>query len=115
MIDLFYAIIALFAIDEVYHSFNRKRLDLLFEKKEPENMRRLDVFHYLLQVLSVLWSVIGLFSSMWPLFAGLISAGILKFAIYHLSERTYIAYSRFAYPAILIALYSAILAMKFIR
>ena len=115
MIEAFYAILALFALNEIYHVANRKRLDLLFEKKEPENMRKMDIVHYLLQVLSVVWPIIGLFSSMWPFFIGLMLAGLLKFAIYHVNERAYLAYSNIAYPVILIALYASILAFKFIR
>lgn len=115
MIEAFYAMVAAFAINEIYHVFNRKRLDLLFKNKDPENMRKMDILYYLVRVLSALWPIIGLFSSMWPMFAALILASLLKFAFYHISEKSYIAYSILAYPLISISIYVVILTMKFIR
>jgi len=115
MIEAFYAILVLFALNEIYHVFNRKRLDLLFEKKEPENMRKMDILYYLIRILSAVWPIIGLFSSMWPMFAALILASLLKFAFYHINEKSYIAYYILAYPLISISIYVVILAMKFIR
>ena len=115
MIEAFYAMVAAFAINEIYHVFNRKRLDLLFKNKEPENMRKTDIVYYLVRVLSVVWPIIGLFSSMWPMFAALILASLMKFVLYHISEKSYLAYSILAYPLICISIYVVILAMKFIR
>lgn len=115
MIQAFYAMVAAFALNEIYHSFNRKRLDLLFAKKQPENMRRMDILYYLVRVLSAVWPFIGLFSSMWPMFACLILASLLKFVFYHISEKSYAVYSLFLYPLISISIYVAILSIRFIR
>lgn len=114
MIEAFYAVVALFALNDIYYIFNRKRLDLLFKNKEPENMRRLDIAHYLLKVLSVVWPIIGLFSSIWPMFVAIMLTAGLRFALYHASKEAYQIYSK-AFPAISISIYVAILAIKFIR
>jgi hypothetical protein len=115
MIEAFYAMVAIFSLNEIYHAFNRKRLDLLFKNKEPENMRKMDILYYLIRVLSAVWPLIGLFSSAWALFLCLIFASVLKFALYHIEERYYRAYSIIAYPIISIAVYIAIFCVKFIR
>ena len=115
MIDIFYFLAALFVANEIYHLLNRKRLDLLFEKKQLENMRRIDIFYYLLRVGSAIWPFVGLFSSLWGFFAGLILASFLKFAIYHANEEFYKAYSLAIYPIISLIIYSLIFVLGFIR
>lgn len=115
MIDAFYLLAAAFLSNEIYHIFNRKRLDLLYEKKQPENIRKIDIFYYLLRVGSAIWPFVGLFSSLWGLFAGLILASFFKFAIYHANEEFYKAYSLLIYPMISIVIYSLIFIFGFIR
>jgi hypothetical protein len=114
MISAFYAVLVVFILNEIYHFLNRKRLDLLFKNKDVDQMRKMDIIYYLAKVAAVIWPMIGLFSSMWPMFLALIVAGLLQFAFYHISEKSYSVYSAF-HPLIKVSIYVAILAMKFIR
>jgi len=115
MISAFYFLALLFFLNEVYHLFNKNRLDLLFEKKDPENIRKIDIIYYVLRVGSAIWPFIGLFSSYWGLFSGIILAGLFKFAAYHADDILYSAYSRYFYPIISMIIYLSIFIVGFIR
>ncbi len=114
MISAFYAVLVVFILNEIYHYFNKSRLDLLFKNKDVEHIRKADVAYYLAKVAAVIWPMIGLFSSMWPMFLALIVAGLLQFAFYHINEKSYSVYSAL-HPLIKVSIYAAILVMKFIR
>lgn len=101
-------------LNEIYYVSSRKRLDLIYGKKDVKSIRSIDVFYYLLKVFSVLWPVLGLFGSMWPFFLGFISLGISKFVLYHISEKVYAMYVKI-HPYLLMLAYTGILYVRFIR
>jgi hypothetical protein len=92
MITIYWSFYLLFSLNEIYHLFNRDRLNLLFEKKSQNQMYKIDVFYYLLRVMSTFWVILGLFSSMWPLMCGLIILFFMQFALYHANYKIYSIY-----------------------
>lgn len=111
MVDLFYAALVAFALNELFFVFNRKRLDTNFKNKDVMSVKGIDILHYLLKVLSVFWPFIGLMSSMWYMFLVLISVWFLKFMLYHISVRTYSVWTIFS-PFVNIGLYLAIFFLR---
>ena len=112
MIFCFYLTLFLFILNEFFYFSNRKRLDLLFEKKDPSNIKKLDIFYYLIKITSVLWPFIGLFSSFKGLFSIIILLGLTKFLFYHISNRFYKVYVDL-HPILLISIYLTILFYRF--
>lgn len=113
MITGFYAMIFAFIFAEIYHVFNRKRLDLIFKKKEVESIKKFDIVFYMAKLLSIFWPLIGLFSSFSGLFLLIITINLVKFALYHASDSLYRVYIRIL-PWMNVAVYLSILTLKFI-
>jgi len=114
MIVTFYIIIFSFIFSEIYHFFNKKRLDIIFKNKDIDTIRKSDGIFYILKILSIIWPIIGLFSSFIDIFLLLIVFNLIKFIFYHISETTYNYYIRIL-PFINITLYLIILYYKFIH
>jgi len=114
MISGFYAMIFAFIFTEIYHVFNRNRLDLIFKKKEVESIKKIDILFYLSKLLSILWPLIGLFSSFSGLFMMIMVINLLKFVFYHASDSTYRFYIK-VLPFMNIVAYITILMLKFKR
>lgn len=93
MVDVFYAFLLVFAMNEIFFVFNRNRLDRNFKNKDIESVKKVDLLHYVLKTMSVIWPIVGLFTSMQYMFLILISIWVLKFVLYHVSERAYLVYS----------------------
>lgn len=113
MILGFYATLVAFIFAEIYHVFNRKRLDLIFKNKTVESIRKVDIVFYMAKLLSIFWPIIGLFSSFSGLFMLLITINLLKFALYHASDTLYKAYIS-VLPWMNVAVYLSILTLRFI-
>lgn len=114
MISGFYAMLFAFIFAEIYHVFNRKRLDLIFKNKNVESIGKFDIFFYIAKLLSIFWPILGLFSSFGGLFMLIIAINLMKFALYHTSDSLYKHYIRIL-PWMNVVVYISILAMKFIR
>jgi hypothetical protein len=112
MVVGFYLTLILFILNEIFYFSNRKRLDIFFKKKDPSQIKKVDIFYYLIKVTSVPWPIIGLFSSFSGLFLIIIILGILKFLLYHISKKFYDAYVNI-YPILIISVYLTILFYKF--
>lgn len=78
-----------FAANEIFFVFNRKRLDRNFKNKDVMSVKRIDLIHYLLKVMSVIWPFFGLLGPAWHIFLGIVGLWILKFVIYHVFTRFY--------------------------
>jgi hypothetical protein len=92
MIVVFYLVLILFILNEIFYFSNRKRLDLFFNKKDPSKIKRVDILYYLIKVTSIPWPIIGLFSSFSGLFSVVILLSVFKFIFYHISRRFYDVY-----------------------
>jgi hypothetical protein len=114
MITIFYLMLFAFIFSEIYHFYNKKRLDLIFKNKNIETIRKVDIVFYITKLLSIFWPIIGLFSSLNNLFLSIIFINILKFVIYHLNDSLYKVYINFL-PWINVLIYLTILFYKFIH
>jgi hypothetical protein len=114
MITGFYLTLFAFIFAEIYHFFNKKRLDLIFKNKNVENIKKLDIVFYMMKLLSIFWPLIGLFSSFGDIFMLIIVVNLIKFLFYHLNDRIYKVYINIL-PWINISIYLTILFFKFIR
>ena len=114
MITFFYLFLILFILNEVFYFSNRKRLDVFFKKKDPSQIKKLDIVYYLLKITSIFWPTIGLFSSFSTLFSLLILLGLSKFILYHFSKKVYSIYVD-VYPILTISIYLTILFYKFFK
>jgi hypothetical protein len=112
MITLFYLFLLLFILNEIFYFSNRKRLDIFFNKKDPTQIKKLDIFYYLIKIMSTVWPVMGIFSSFRELFTIVLFLGLSKFLIYHVSKKIYSFYVDL-YPILLISIYITILFYKF--
>lgn len=112
MITIFYLFLILFITNEIFYFSNRKRLDIFFKKKDPSQIKKIDILYYLIKIMSTVWPIIGLFSSFKGLFLIVLSLGLSKLLFYHLSKKFYNVYVD-VYPIILISVYLTILFYKF--
>lgn len=112
MITGFYMMLFAFILSEIYHFFNKKRLDLIFKNKDMETIRKVDIIFYMSKLLSIFWPVIGLFSGFSHLFMLIIAINLLKFMIYHLEDNIYKVYIRLL-PWMNVVVYITILSYKF--
>jgi hypothetical protein len=112
MIVGFYLMLILFILNEIFYFSNRKRLDLFFSKKDPSKIKKVDIFYYLIKITSIVWPIVGLFSSFKGLFLVVILIGLSKFLFYHFSKRFYDVYVNL-YPLLIISIYLTILFYKF--
>lgn len=113
MILGFYAMLVAFIFAEIYHVFNRKRLDLIFKNKNVDSIKSVDIAFYMAKLLSIFWPIIGLFSSLSSLFLVIITINLLKFALYHASDSLYKVYIN-VLPWMNVAVYLSILTLRFI-
>ena len=112
MNTLFYLTLVLFILNEAFYFSNRKRLDIFYKKKDPSQIKKIDIFYYLIKITSVIWPVIGLFSSFGGLFLTVICLSVIKFLLYHLFNRFYKTYVDL-HPILLISVYITILFYRF--
>jgi hypothetical protein len=112
MITGFYLMFFAFIFAEIYHFFNKKRLDLIFKNKDIETIRKIDIAFYMAKLLSIFWPIIGLFSSFGELFMFIIIINILKFLVYHLNDKIYKFYINIL-PWVNVILYTTIISLKF--
>jgi hypothetical protein len=101
-----------FIFSEIYHFFNKKRLDLIFKNKETKNIRKIDIVFYMSKLLSIFWPIVGLFSSFSHLFLLIIVMNLMKFVFYHLNDNIYKVYIS-ALPWMNVVVYITILSFKF--
>lgn len=112
MITGFYAMLFAFIFSEIYHFFNKKRLDLIFKNKETKTIRKIDIVFYMSKLLSIFWPIVGLFSSFSHLFLLIIVINLMKFVFYHLNDNIYKLYIS-ALPWMNVVVYITILSFKF--
>lgn len=112
MIKLFYLFLFIFILNELFYFSNRRRLDLFFKKKDPTQIKKIDILYYLIKILSVLWPIVGLFSGFRNLFIIILLLGLFKFILYHFFKKIYSVYVD-VYPILLIIIYIIILFYKF--
>lgn len=112
MITGFYVMLFAFIFAEIYHFFNKKRLDLIFKNKDVETIKKIDIVFYMTKLLSIFLPIVGLFSSFSELFMLLIIINLLKFLIYHLNDHLYKFYIKIL-PWANVTLYMTILSLKF--
>jgi len=103
-----------FIFSEIYHFFNKKRLDLIFKNKNIETIKKIDILFYITKLLSIFWPIVGLFSGLNNLFLFIIFINILKFVIYHINDNLYKKYINIL-PWINVLVYLTILFYKFIH
>ena len=112
MITGFYAMLFAFIFSEIYHFYNKKRLDLIFKNKDTETIRKVDILFYMSKLLSIFWPIVGLFSSFSHLFLFIIVMNLMKFVFYHLHDNIYKAYIN-VLPWMNVITYIIILSYKF--
>jgi hypothetical protein len=112
MITGFYAMLFAFIFSEIYHFFNKKRLDLIFKNKDTKTIRKVDIVFYMSKLLSIFWPIVGLFSSFSHLFLLIIVMNLMKFVFYHLNDHIYKVYIS-ALPWMNVVVYITILSFKF--
>jgi len=112
MNTLFYLALILFTLNEIFYFSNRKRLDIFFKKKDSSQIKKIDILYYLIKTTSIIWPIIGLFSSCSVLFLMIILLGFTKFLLYHISNRIYKVYVDL-HPILLISIYLTILFYRF--
>lgn len=112
MITTFYLFLIIFIANEIFYFSNRKRLDIFFKKKDPSQIKKIDILYYLVKIMSTVWPIIGLFSSFSGLFLVVLLLGLSKLFLYHLFNRFYTVYVDI-YPLLLITVYLVILFYKF--
>ena len=112
MITGFYAMLFAFIFSEIYHFFNKKRLDLIFKNKDIKTIRKIDIVFYMSKLLSIFWPIVGLFSSFSHLFLLIIVMNLMKFVFYHLNDNIYKVYIN-ALPWMNVVVYIVILSFKF--
>ena len=113
MITGFYLTLFAFIFAEIYHYFNKNRLDLIFKNKNVESIKKLDVVFYMMKLLSIFWPLIGLFSSFSEIFMLIVVVNLIKFLFYHLNEKIYKFYIN-SLPWINVLIYLVIIFCKFI-
>ena len=101
-----------FIFSEIYHFFNKKRLDLIFKNKDIQTIRKIDIVFYMSKLLSIFWPIVGLFSSFSHLFLLIIVMNLMKFVFYHLNDNIYKVYIN-ALPWMNVVVYIVILSFKF--
>jgi hypothetical protein len=111
MITGFYAMLFAFIFSEIYHFYNKKRLDLIFKNKDTETIRKVDIVFYMSKLLSIFWPIVGLFSSFSHLFMLIIVMNLMKFVFYHLHDNIYKVYIS-ALPWMNVVVYITILYFK---
>jgi len=111
MIAIFYSMLFAFIFAEIYHFYNRKRLDLIFKNKSLKTIRKADIAFYISKTLSIFWPAIGLMSSFYELFMLLIVINLMKFVLYHININAYKAYILLL-PFANVAIYMSILFLK---
>lgn len=111
MITIFYSMLFVFIFAEIYHFYNRKRLDLIFKNKSLKTIRKVDIAFYISKTLSIFWPAIGLMSSLYELFMLLIVINLMKFVLYHININVYKAYILLL-PFANVAIYILILFLK---
>lgn len=111
MITGFYAMLFAFIFSEIYHFFNKKRLDLIFKNKNVESIKKLDIVFYMSKLLSIFWPLVGLFSSFSNIFLLIIVMNLMKFVFYHLQDNIYKVYINIL-PWMNIVAYITILYLK---
>ena len=114
MITAFYSIIFIFIFSEIYHFYNKSRLDILFKNKDVNSIRKSDILFYVTKIFSIFWPIIGLFSSLNEFFLFLIIINLMKFIIYHVNDKLYKLYISLLH-FINITIYLIILYYKFIH
>jgi hypothetical protein len=114
MITGFYAMLFVFIFSEIYHFYNKKRLDLIFKNKDTKTIKKFDIFFYMSKLLSIFWPLIGLFSSFNHFFLLIIVMNLMKFVFYHLNDNIYKLYIS-VLPWMNVVVYITILYFKFIR
>jgi hypothetical protein len=112
MITTFYLFLIIFIANEIFYFSNRKRLDIFFKKKDPSQIKKIDILYYLVKIMSTVWPIIGLFSSFSGLFLLVLILGFSKLIFYHLFKKFYTVYVDI-YPILLISVYLTILFYKF--
>jgi hypothetical protein len=78
-----------FILNEIYYILNMKRLDSSFKDKSQNGVRKLDLFYYVMRILSVPFLIEGILSSFSPVFLLLLSIWIFKIVLYHISDKAY--------------------------
>lgn len=111
MVEIFYFVLLIFTINEIFFIFNRDRLDRNFKNKDIASVKKVDLVHYILKTISVFWPFIGLYSSMYYMFLVVIVIWMLKFVFYHIHKRTYAIYA-LVLPLINAALYVSIFFLR---
>lgn len=114
MITIFYSVIFTFIFSEVYHFFNKKRLDIIFRNKDIDKTKMYDILFYVIKTISIFWPLIGLFSGLREFFLLIIIVNLIKFVLYHINYKLYQLYISLLH-FINISLYLLILYHKFIR
>lgn len=106
----FYVMLVVFVINDLYYLLNRKRLSSNFDRRDLQAVSRLDLLHYFLKSVSVVWPFLGIFTPFTVYFTGVIVSWILKFVSYHVNERIYAIYAIFV-PFIVGFIYISVFVM----
>lgn len=112
MTTLFYLFCIVFIANEVFYLLNRKRIDLIFDKREMVDVKLSYIFYFMIKTVSYIWPIIGVFSSLSNIFLCIIGFGALRFAAYHINRRLYDAYTSIM-PFIIIVMYLLVLICRF--
>jgi len=82
IIDIFHSFSIFFIIVEIFQLIKR---DEIYRKSKKENLNLNDTsfyfIFYIFKLLYLPWMVVGLFSSLSPLYLGLISLGLFKYLV----------------------------------
>ena len=111
MTTLFYLFCLVLIANEVFYIINRKKIDLIFDKREMVDIKLSYIFYFLIKTVSYIWPIIGVFSGLSSIFLCIIGFGAIRFAAYHINRRLYNAYTSIM-PFINIALYLLVLICK---
>ena len=90
---IFYVILVVLVLNDVYYLFNKRRLISNFQNRDLLSVRRLDLAYYTIKAVSIFWPFIGLFSDFQTYFLCVVVLWLLRFVIYHLSKKFYTFYA----------------------
>lgn len=105
MVNLFYIMLLVFVMTDVYYLVNRRRMSMNFRHKDVMSVRSADLLYYFLKTISSAWPFIGIFTEYNGYFLAVLILWLLKFVSYHLSSRFYTVYV-YAVPLIVSAIYA---------
>jgi hypothetical protein len=84
MITLFYSLSSIFIFGNIYYLLNYKRLDKRFIERDKNS--KIDLLYYIIKVLFLIWSIVGIFTPMKYIFLLIISIGLIRIPMFYINK-----------------------------